>query len=179
MLADSQDRSVAGILRLDRLPKLVTDALISNGESLMISIKEQQRPGETKLEHAFKEEAADEIARRFTSLVKDAKQLGFHLNVDRNAREFSVEVGVAGKPGSTLEATIMALGAGQSLFADLLKPDAAMNLLAHAAVPESIHKAFGPVIDEHIRAGEGKLPGEIADGVFETNQRRYLRLIIR
>src|SRR5262249_15633042 len=60
------------------------------------------------------------------------------------------EFTVAGKPGSSLTKGFAELGQSQSLFGGLAGDPAALNVLAHLALPEEVRKEFVKVIHEHL-----------------------------
>src|SRR5262249_37298770 len=53
--------------------------------------------------------------------------------------------------GSQLSKSLEELGKSRSLFGALLKPDAALNMLVHLALPENLRQVLGPVIDDEIK----------------------------
>jgi hypothetical protein len=82
--------------------------------------------------------------------------LDLKLNVDRKKAEVLAEASLAGKPGSELTAAIKQLGQSKSLFAGLASSDAAVDLMLHFTLADSIRQALAPAIDEGIRQGVAK-----------------------
>jgi hypothetical protein len=151
LLAEGQGGTVFALVRLDQVPPAVKEIAINQVELKLSEAQDQKPPGETELQHEFKVQAIKTVGRQLTAVVNDGGDLTVRFEVDRKANDLSVEVALAGKPGTKLAAGIAEMGRSTSLFAGLSSTNVATNLLVHAALPEDLRKALEPVIDESIR----------------------------
>jgi hypothetical protein len=153
LLAEGQGGTASALVRLDQVPPAVKEIAINQIELKLTEAQEQKPPGETELQHEFKVQAIKTVARQLTAVVNDGGDLTVRLDVDRKANDLTIDVALAGKPGSKLATEIAEMGRSKSLFAGLSGNHVAANLLVHAAMPEDLRKALEPVIDEGIRTG--------------------------
>src|SRR5439155_20286683 len=117
----------------------------------MANEKEKKDANETELQHKLKEQMIDGVFGQISSVIKDGSELKLHLDVDRKTGELSMELSLAGKPGTKLAASFADLNKATSLFAGMLRPDAAFNVLAHAALPQNARQVIVPALEEGIR----------------------------
>jgi hypothetical protein len=151
LLKEGQGGAVFALVRLDQVPEAVKAIAINQVELKLSEAQEQKPAGETEAQHEFKVQAIKEVARKLTAVVNEGGELTVRLDVDRQANDLAVEVTLAGKSRSDLAAGIADLGRSKSLFAGAVGGDVALNVLVHGAMPDSLRKAFGPVVDEGIR----------------------------
>ena len=144
-------QTVSITFRLDQIPDAYRQALFSQIDARLLSLDEEHPAGETKVQHALRVEAAKQVGTLFAALVKEGKALDFALDMDRKTQELSVELNILARPQTPLAASLEALGRESSLFAGMLKADAAMSLVARGGLPDGLRKALGPVIDEGVQ----------------------------
>jgi hypothetical protein len=142
--------------RLDQIPDAYRQALFSQIDARLLSLDEDHPAGETKVQHALRVEAARQVGALFAALVKEGKELYFALDIDRKTQELSVELNIVARPQTPLAASLEALGQESSLFAGMVQAEAAMSLVAHGGLPDSLRKVLGPVIDEGIQTNLAK-----------------------
>jgi hypothetical protein len=71
----------------------------------------------------------------------------FDLELSDKTKDITVNLSVAGLPGSELAKSIKSIGKFKSPLAGLLKKDLAFQGAVHAALPKGLHQAFAAVID--------------------------------
>jgi hypothetical protein len=172
VLAIRRTEAAAASLRIDQIPAPLKQAALSIIEARLVAVDEQKPSGETAAQHAFKVQAAKEVARQLAALLKEGGEVALHLDLDRQAQALALEASITGKPGSPLATSIAALGQGQSPFAGLVSKDSAMGGLIHLALPQNVRQALGPVVDEAIRTGLQKESDKVkrtrAEKVFKA-----------
>jgi hypothetical protein len=146
-------QTLAVSFRLDQIPDAIRQVALSTVELRLSDVEDQKPEDETAAQHAFKVQVAKEMARRFTSLLKDSVELALHLNINRAENDLSIDLALNGKPQSTLATNIADIGSTPSVFGSLPNPDSALSGLLHVVLPKSIHEALGSVIDEGIKKG--------------------------
>jgi hypothetical protein len=151
VLPPGQEETLSASFRVDQIPDVFKQILLSQAELQGANAEEKQTSGETSAQHALKVQAVRQITRHLASVVKDGGEVGLHFNLDAKEKALVAEVTIAGKPGSKLAEVIASLSHAQSQFAGMLKPDAAANILVHASLPADVRKALSPVIDEAMR----------------------------
>jgi hypothetical protein len=166
IFSESYPELISASFRIDQIPDTHRKLAIGAAEVHISSVEEEKPAGETQVQHHFKVQAAKEITKHFETVLKEGEELTVRLDVNRTARELAVELGLSGKPDSSIASTFKALGSSESAFAGLLSADAALNLIVHGALPEPLRKALGPVIDEGARTGleKEKDPARRAQG---------------
>jgi hypothetical protein len=151
---DMRQAEVASVsFQLDKIPMSIRQVLQGNIEVRLSDVESQKEPNESASQHALKAQVARELSRQVGALLKEGGEIAVRVDLDRQAGALAVEASVAGIPQSKLAAAIAGLAESHSLFAGLAAGDSAMKGQFHAALPEELRKALGPVIDEAIRTG--------------------------
>lgn len=143
--------TISANLRIDQIPDVFKQIVVGQLELRISDLEDQKTPGETPSQRALKIQAAKEITKQLTSLIKEGGAVSMDLGVDHKNQSIQAQLGLAGKAESELAGSIATLGASTSLFGGLATSDSAAKMIVHLALPESIRKAAGPVIDEAIR----------------------------
>jgi hypothetical protein len=101
-----------------------------------------------------------EVAKFIAAVLKDGKVLHTDVDLDQKTGDLSATFSLSGATGSELAVGFDAIGKRPSLFAGLLKKDAAFNGMGHMKLPEPLAKALVDVIDE----ARAMALGSIQDG---------------
>ncbi len=163
-LPRGRSETLSAVFRIDQIPEAFKQIILSYTENKLADVQDRKVAGETATQHAFKVQAAKELAGQFARLIKDGHELTLRLNIDRQANELSAELSLTGKEESKLAATIAAFADTPSLFAGLFSSDSAMKMLIHGALPDSLRKTLESVIDEGIHSGLQKEKDPIKRG---------------
>lgn len=139
------------LFRLDQVPEQFKNIFLGQLDLKLADEQDKKLPGETETQRKFRLESGKDVGKNIAALVKEGGELSMFLDVDRAAGELVGEVGLAAKSGSSVASFISQLGQAKSLFAGLGSGDAAMNLLLHAALPETFRQNLEPVIDELLK----------------------------
>jgi hypothetical protein len=83
-----------------------------------------------------------------SSLIREAGEVRFDLNISDKTKEMTVNFTVTGKPGSELAKTLKNIGDLKSPLLGMVKKDLAFQGAVHFVLPESLNKAFVNVITE-------------------------------
>lgn len=142
--------------RLDRLPDTVRELALQFIDQGAAKAKEEEQAGETKTQREFRTQALDDLARRVGQILKEGREIRLRLGVDRSAHELTADLDATAKPDTDLARDIAAAGQSSSQFGSLASGDAAISLVVHASLSESMRKALAPVIDEGLREGAKK-----------------------
>jgi hypothetical protein len=134
-------------LRLEQIPEAARQLIVEQlGE--LTKVVDQKMEGEGEAQRALRAALAREVGRQLTAVFRDGTELNAQLDIDRKANELTAEVTVGAKSGSELAGTLAKLGQGKSLFAGLLRDDAALNALVRMELPQELRKALAGVVDE-------------------------------
>lgn len=143
--------TVSASFQFSKIPEEVKKLVMGGLELRAADIKSDKGPKETEAVHELKTKLVDDIAKRVSTLIDDGGDLTLSFNIDREAKDLSFDVSLAGKSGSKLAERIAELGQAKSLFAGALGSDSALSLLLHWSLPEELRKAAEPVIDEAVK----------------------------
>jgi hypothetical protein len=135
-------------VHLDQIPDELKQLALVEMEGQIQKAKSEKAPGETEVQHKFKEQVLEDSWQRIKRVTTEGGQLTLQFNVDQKAGQLTAEMGLTGKPGSKLTANINELGKSQSLFAGALGKGSALSMLAHWTAPPELRQAFEPVVDE-------------------------------
>jgi hypothetical protein len=135
-------------LRVDQVPDMAKQILLQHLHGELDNVLEVKEKGVGPAQQAFREQLVKEIGRQLTSAVRDGQELTADVDVDAKSGVFTADVRMTARPGSLLATTIAKLGQGKSLFAGLLRDDAAMNLLVRHDLPDKLRSALGGLIAE-------------------------------
>jgi hypothetical protein len=146
--------AIAASFRIDQIPTPIKQVILSNAETRLTDVEDQRPAGETAAQHAFKVQAAKELARQFTALLKEGEEVTARLEIDRQTKTLGFQASLNGKSGSHLAAGIAALGPSPSLFAGLLGRDSAFSGLVHLSLRyESVRQTWASLIDAATQTG--------------------------
>jgi hypothetical protein len=148
VLAGKPTSAFSLTIQLDQVPdaaKLITTA---QAEQVLQEAQNKMIPGESPAQRDFRIAALKEVAKLIASVLKDGKQLHTEVDINQKAGDLGASFSISGVAGSDLAKGIEAIGTTTSMFAGLLKRNAAFNSLGHIKLPEAIAKALGDVIDE-------------------------------
>jgi hypothetical protein len=153
LLAVDRPATASVVVRLDGISDDMKDLALQQFDQGLEGAKEAKGPQETDVQHKVKGQVLDDFGKRVNRVVKEGTSLEVRFNVNRKQERISLEGSFKAKPGTDLASRITALGEMRSVFAGLTRPDAALNVLAHVAVPEGLRKPLASVVDEVIEKG--------------------------
>ncbi len=134
-------------LDLTGFPKELRGTLIGQVELRLADLKEKL-PNETKAQTDFRGTALDEAVGLLKTLLTDSGMLTLRFNVDRQAGDVSVSVGLSGQEGSPLAKSLAELGKTKSAVAGLMTDDSAFGNRLTYQLTEGLRKKLAPVVDE-------------------------------
>jgi hypothetical protein len=102
---------------------------------------------------SFVEAISEELATKVQSLIVDAQTVSLRLDFDRVKEDMGFGIRLTPRPNTDLANDINTLSSGQSLGASIIAPTSAANFYGNIAVPTSLKKALGPIIDEFVAQG--------------------------
>jgi hypothetical protein len=170
LFAAKQTAALSLSLRVDQVPDMAKQILLQHLNDQVDKILEAKEKAGGAAQHAFREQLVKEIGRQLTSAVRDGLELNADLDVDARSSVFTADVRLTAKPGSPLATTIDKLGQGKSLFAGLLRDDAAMNLLVHYDLPDKLRSALGGLIADAAKKS-------LAETSDEAKKKQILQVI--
>jgi hypothetical protein len=153
VLPPEQADTVFAGFRLDQVPDFVKNLLIGQVEVKLAELQEKKTPGESEAQQALKVQLTKEIAKQFATFLNEGGAVAYRVNVDRKANKLAQELTVTPVAKSKLATTIADLSQSKSRFGSLARPDAALNLLVHMALPEDVREAVLKAATEGIRKG--------------------------
>jgi hypothetical protein len=145
-----------GLCRLDQIPESMKQIALSAIERHLDEESRKHESGESQADHELKSQVLKNAAEHTAALIKEGSDLQVSFNLNRKAQELVGELRFAGKQGSSLRTGIADLAQSQSLFGGFPSEGSALRVIVHAALPESVRNALGPVIDEKIKEGLAK-----------------------
>jgi hypothetical protein len=157
-------------LRVDQVPDMAKQILLQHLNDGLDKVLEVKEKNSGPAQNAFREQLVKEIGRQLTSAIRDGLVLNADIDVDAKSSVFTADVRMTAKPGSLLATTIDKLGQGKSLFAGLLRDDAAMNLLVHHELPDKLRSALGGLISEAAKKS-------LAETSDEAKKKQILQVI--
>lgn len=152
-LAIANHAMISLVARIDQIPSDARLIALAQLEATILAGQKKNQPNETKIQEEFRIALLREVNRYGSSLVRDAVELRFDLDVNDKTRDLSAKLSITGKPGSDLAKSIQALASQQSSLINLGKTEAAFQGSLHLALPEGLNKAFAAVIDEAAENG--------------------------
>jgi hypothetical protein len=164
-----QADSIALAFRIDTIPNGIKQIALGQAELQASAVGEEKKEGESEAQRLGRIAGAKAASKYLARLLEECSELDLRFNVDRKAGALQAEFSLKGKPGSSLATDIAKLGAEQSAFAALDRPDGAVTLLMHATqsaeirdvivkgFEEGYRKAIPEQADEKTRALSEKL----------------------
>ncbi|MBI2808858.1 MAG: hypothetical protein HYX68_28070 [Planctomycetes bacterium] len=150
-LAIPKSAAISIVARLDQVPEAAKLIALGKLDDVIQTAQKKAQPGETKMQEAFRVAFLREAQRLGGALVRDAREVRFDLDVNDKTKEMTVNLAVSGKPGSDLAKTIQGIANLKSPLAGPLNKDAAFHGAFHLALPDTLNKAFGGVVDEAVK----------------------------
>jgi hypothetical protein len=92
-----------------------------------------------------------EIGKQLTTVIREGKEVGLRLDLDKSGEQLVIELSLDGKPGSGLADRIADYGKGQSLLSGALGGDSAVNGLIYYSLPEGLRQTWDEAVDAGIR----------------------------
>jgi hypothetical protein len=163
--------TISAVVNLDEIPKELKEIALAQSELRLASAKEQDVPGESKAQKAFRLAALDELYARLKELITDGGPLAVRLDVDRKVGELTLAATLAGKPASKLAAGIAELDKLTSVAAGVVGiagSDAAVALQVDAALPKNLREAMASAVEEGGRQGLEKEQDEAKRKIAES-----------
>ena len=154
VFAGEESALVSAVLNFDRVPELVRkraafQLTLLNGVTALAGL------GGADNENVFDLTQLRAAMRWASQILTDAREVSLRIHFDRKSGELSFEAAGTGRPSTPLAKTIAAMPPSRSLFAGLVRADAAANLLV-----------CSPLLDE-MRQQFAKTLGSGADGIVE------------
>jgi hypothetical protein len=146
---------VSVAVKIDAIPELMRNTAVSFLQDKILQEKDKREPKETDAIHKVKGQLLDQMFAGTQAVLSDGSDLKLNVQFDRTAGDLGIDVSLAGKSGSGLAKTFAGLGEGKSLFAGFTT-GAALSLVGHAALPESVRAALEPVIEEGLQEAIAK-----------------------
>jgi hypothetical protein len=141
----------SGVLHLTRIPEIIRDLGISQVEKNAKKAEKQSPANETEVQRQFRVQVLRELAATVVAVLKEGKDLGFEVQVDRKAGKLATEFKLTGKAESDLAGKIAKLGQRTSLFTGLAGSDSAAGNLVHFMIPENLRKTLQPMLEKRIK----------------------------
>jgi hypothetical protein len=134
--------------RVDQIPDDAKSIALAYLDEAIQDARKNKIANETKAQHDFRLALLDDLHKTGKTILRDASDLRFDLDLNEKTKELAVNVTIAGKPDSELAKSIQGLGNLKSPLAGLLSKNAAFQGAVHVKFPEALHKAFAAVLDE-------------------------------
>ena len=147
-LAIRGDATFAVVARIDQIPDSAKQIALGQLAEAIGTAKKKAAPNETKAQEEFRIALLDDAHQLAKSVINEAEEIRFDLDVSDKTKEMTVNFNVIGKPGSTLAKTIKNMGELKSPLAGIVKDNVAFQGAFHLALPGGLKKALGSVIDE-------------------------------
>ena len=154
-LAIGNDATISMVARVDQIPNDAKLIALAQLEEALLAAQKKGNPNETKLQEEFRVALLRDVNKLGSSLIREATEVRFDLDVIDKTKEMTVNFSITGKPNSELAKTIQNLGSLKSPLAGLIKKDLAFDGGVHFVLPEALQKAFGDVIDEAVERSLG------------------------
>jgi hypothetical protein len=147
-LAIPGDATISLVARVDQIPNDAKLIALAQLEEAILAAQRKEQPGQTKLQEAFRVALLSDFQKLGSSLIREAAEVRFDLDISDKTKEMTVNFTVTGKPGSDLAKTIKNIGDLKSPLASMVKKDVAFQGALHFALPDALNKAFINVITE-------------------------------
>jgi hypothetical protein len=152
----------SGVLHVDKVPKLLRDIGVSEVEKNLKKVEKQSPEGESEEHRQFRVQVLREIGGALVAVIKEGKDLGFEVQVNRKAGKVGAEFKLTGQAETALAEKISKLGQRTSLFANMAASDSALNKVAHFMLPENLRKTLQPMLEKRIKRIEDNEQNETA-----------------
>ena len=152
VLAGKANETLSAVIRIDQIPDVFKQLIISQIEVKVSDLEDQKQPGETEAQRKLRVQAAKESAQQITALINDGGELALRLGINREAHDLFGELTLSGKPNSELATNIASAAGTESLFAGLVSPSSAVEFFVHGAMPKSARQQFVKTIDDNVHS---------------------------
>jgi hypothetical protein len=157
-------------LRVDQVPDMAKQIILQHLNDELDKVLEAKDKGVSAAQDVFRSALVREIGRQVTAAIRDGTELNVELDVNPKTNALTVDLTLGAKPGSTLASTIEKLGEAKSLFAGLLRDDAAMNALVCYGLPDKLRAGLTGLIKE----AASKSLAETTDEAKRVHVRRMM-----
>jgi hypothetical protein len=147
-LAIKSDAAIALVARIDQIPNDAKLIALAQFDEIIQAAQKNGPPNETKAQAEFRVALLRDANKIASSLIREAAEVRFDLDVSEKTKEMTVNFTVTAKPGSDFAKSIDTVGKLKSPLAGLVKKDLAFEGALHFALPEALQKAFDSVIDD-------------------------------
>lgn len=165
VLVGKPEELISVTFRVDRLPEQMKKAALGAVEGALVEAKKQPIPNATKSIEDFRDMTVDKVSEIIKSLLDNTEGISLKVAIDPKKEEFALELDMTAKKGSELAKDYARIKENKSPVAgviDSLGVPAGMIHL-NIAMPESLRKKFGPVIDDAWAEAKKEIPGEIQE----------------
>jgi hypothetical protein len=174
VLAANPNETLSASFRIDQIPEVFKQLIVSQLEVKLADLEDQKQPGETEAQRKLRIQATKESAKQVTAFFNEGNELALRLGVNRTANDLYAEFTLSAKPDTELAKSIAQAAPSSSLFAGLHNSSSAAGIVLHGAIPENARQQFVKSIEEAFESGlEGqKDPGKraIAKTLFNAIQ---------
>jgi hypothetical protein len=150
-LAIPSDAAISLVAHVDRIPNDVKLIALAQLDETIQAAQKNGPPNETKAQEQFRVALLGDAGKIGSSLIREAAEVRFDLDIAEKTKEMTVDLKISGKPGSEFAKSLDAIGKLKSPLAGLVKKDLAFEGAVHFALPNELQKAFNHVIDDVIK----------------------------
>jgi hypothetical protein len=147
-LAIKGDSTISVVARIDQIPEEAKLFALAALEGAIVDAQKKKDPNESKLQEEFRIAMLREANKLGGSIIREAAELRFDLDISDATKEMTVNFSVAGKPGSELAKSIQTVGSMKSPLAGLVTKDVAFQGSMHLALPDALKQTLNNLIDE-------------------------------
>jgi hypothetical protein len=147
-LAISGDAAISLVARIDQIPNDAKLIALAQLDDMIQAAQKNGPPNETKAQEEFRVALLRDANKIASSLIREAAEVRFDLDIAEKTKEMTVNFTVTAKPGSDFAKSIDTIGKLKSPLAGLVKKDLAFEGAVHFALPDALQKAFDGVIDD-------------------------------
>jgi hypothetical protein len=147
-LSIAGDAMFSVVARIGQIPDAAKLIALGQLEDAIDAAKKTAAPDETKAQEEFRIALLTDAHQLGKSLIREAAEIRFDLDVSEKTKELSVDFDVTAKPGSDLAKTIKTMGDLKSPLAGIVKDNVAFQGGIHLALPAALNTALGSLIDE-------------------------------
>jgi len=150
--AAGDDALISIKLKLADMPDIVKQMLLTQIETKLADIKDQQKvPNETEAMRKLREKMVDQVGKQIAAALADGDELKLRVSLDSKKDDLSFGIDLAPKANSALAKDLKALSEAESVFAGLASDKAALSFVGHVVLPEELKKLLGPAVDDAIK----------------------------
>ncbi len=156
---------LSSTVRMDQVPKVLKDLMISKMEEALQKEKDKVKPGETENERKLRIQFLDTFAEQASDFISGAREINSAFTIDSKTKKIVAETTITSKGNSRLAANIKYLGGTPSIFGGMIKDNTAALMLLNFRLPKKVQTAIFEIADEEIRK---KIKEEV-----NANKRKY------